>query len=690
MPLPQFSPGAASTAFYGFAVVSGRVVVATETSSGELQLYATDGSPAKPTQLTRFSGSQELSIAPGLMRISDRRAAFEVDAGGKKELWSTNGTPKGTRRVAEVTLPFASGPFRNSLASGGWLYFSGYRKTEGTEPWRTDGITAALLRDTCKGACSGSPVAFAESAGEIYFQTSTPAHQPAYWRTRQGGSRIGAVLRPGGLGFPAGHLLSPIGDVLLVSHSTLHQGLEPWAWRATGAFEPLGNLHPMTSPADSNPRDFQPFDDRVVFVASDATLGDGFWVSDRTAEGTKRLEARGSTEFTNIAASAATERGIFLVAGGYLLSPRFPRRPFFGGLWFWDGASPYVERLTPSGTSVLEDVIAAGDRVFFSADGALWMSDGTVAGTQKLSDADRNKIISLAVAVGTDVYFFTLSALWKTDGTPAGTVPVLDLQGMTILRGKGASLGERVFFLARRNTGPNCQNLEVWSWGEANSNEAIVLESQDCLAYLEASLSKLGSNRLLVAAHSVSPTLQRPETRLWITDGTANGTQLVARTGAADPQFVPSHEFLQSLSALSNWRVESQSVASAGNRWFFMGPGDLSSWRLALWSSDGSAAGSRSHANLLPQGYRSADSTPISTLPLPGGSPWAVAGRIVFQVAEDLGSRRYLLETQGTAATTYLHGGTDGAGINVAGGRLFFSRRDDERGAELWVLEDGR
>src|SRR5262249_17277711 len=58
----------------------------------------------------------------------------------------------------------------------------------------------------------------------------------------------------------------------------------------------------------------------------------------------------------------------------------------------------------------------------FSNDPALWVSDGTAAGTQKLADGAAE-----LASDGVTAYFSKFSpnyALWKGDGTSAGTLPL--------------------------------------------------------------------------------------------------------------------------------------------------------------------------------------------------------------------------------------------------------------------------
>jgi ELWxxDGT repeat protein len=96
-------------------------------------------------------------------------------------------------------------------------------------------------------------------------------------------------------------------------------------------------------------------------------------------------------------------------------------------LWSTDGTAEGTELIRDlhpgkTGTS-FGSLHAAGDRLYFIADGRLWTSDGSFAGSLRL-DTDE-AVVDVAV-FQEKVYFVTQHALWTTDGTQAGTLPIFD------------------------------------------------------------------------------------------------------------------------------------------------------------------------------------------------------------------------------------------------------------------------
>src|SRR5207247_1356122 len=81
----------------------------------------------------------------------------------------------------------------------------------------------------------------------------------------------------------------------------------------------------------------------------------------------------------------------------------------------------------PSGsnpTDLTPVTTTAGLRLFFVADGGLWVSDGTATGTVRIAqDKDGDAIASPSglTAVGDQLFFQASGRLWVTDGTQAGT-----------------------------------------------------------------------------------------------------------------------------------------------------------------------------------------------------------------------------------------------------------------------------
>src|SRR5690606_1685654 len=114
-------------------------------------------------------------------------------------------------------------------------------------------------------------------------------------------------------------------------------------------------------------------------------------------------------------------------------------------LWVTDGTSTGTALLSDivPGTNhpAIRDLVAVGDRVFFTADDGLhgrepWVSDGTALGTRLVTDLRPGRTGSNPVeltAVGTRHVFYRADdgvhgdELWRSDGTAAGTVRVSDI-----------------------------------------------------------------------------------------------------------------------------------------------------------------------------------------------------------------------------------------------------------------------
>ncbi|ACN17838.1 conserved hypothetical protein [Desulforapulum autotrophicum HRM2] len=167
------------------------------------------------------------------------------------------------------------------------------------------------------------------------------------------------------------------------------------------------------------------------WMDSDGTL---LWTSDGTAAGTKivkdmvagtRLDQISSRLFTldnQIFYSAATNNG-----------------DNDNALWKSDGTEGGTDKLldiygwSPFGDGgEITDMVPMGSHLYFQGtdqnyNDSLWISDGTSAGTQKLKTifADGCDIRNLTAV--NDTLFFdthTLKELWKSDGTEAGTVKI--------------------------------------------------------------------------------------------------------------------------------------------------------------------------------------------------------------------------------------------------------------------------
>jgi uncharacterized protein (TIGR03118 family) len=263
----------------------------------------------------------------------------------------------------------------------------------------------------------------------------------------------------------------------------------------------------------------------------------------------------------------------------------------------------FPDNITPFGQSVLFSF--ADDRA-----NGLWLSNGTSAGTALLN---KSVLASDLTVVGSKVFFAGDDSkngkeLWVTDGTSAGTHLVTDLYPGTTTVYVNGDPGSRY----RRVTLVNSS--------------------------FPSSLTNINGTLYFTANDGIHGT------ELWKSDGTANGTQLVA-----DIVPGPNGSFPTGL--------------TAGNGEIIFAVGS------AVWKSDGTAAGTR----MIKQFDTSFVPAPFTN----------VNGTLYFPAVDGTGLG--LWKTDGTAAGTVLVkplvGATDLTNVN---GTLYFAGSDGTGLVELW------
>jgi ELWxxDGT repeat protein len=250
------------------------------------QLFLSDGTPAGTRQLSEVRSTREpLYFAPF---AQVRGAAYFLVSGlqyQSAELWVTDGTAPGTRRVgADLVSPTHLFAFRGSLylfatldaqsstqrglfrwepsadrplllqpvdpgsqsffafppedpeytPAGDLLFFIG-RDERGTALWRTDG-TAGGTR-ALQGTADGDPAdasGIRAAGGRVFFTAHEEIHGYEPWESdgRPAGTRRVADIRPGFLSSRAGYLPSGLavaaGHLLFAADDGV-TGMEPWA-----------------------------------------------------------------------------------------------------------------------------------------------------------------------------------------------------------------------------------------------------------------------------------------------------------------------------------------------------------------------------------------------------------------------------------------------------------------------------
>ncbi len=451
----------------------------------------------------------------------------------------------------------------------------------------------------------------------------------------------------------------------------------------------------------------------TFFVATTETNGTELWITNGTDAGTTLLKDLAPGDLSPDFISE------FVTAGGKIYFSVYTAAGM--ALWSSDGTAAGTIELHNFGvdtynlfTSVVGDkVVVFPNTGFNAAAGAqtrdVWVSDGTVAGTQLLADIDASILqtgdTTPIFSIGDKIAFRGYSAeagweLWATDGTAAGTGLVADSvpgtgNGLMPASGgfvDGASVGGQAYYIGA--------DLEAWVSDGTAAGTYQLADIDPTGGSFAASWVQFGSNVLFTANDGVHGR------ELWITDGTTAGTQMVVDINpdgsgiSSAITVLGSHAFFFGIDPVEGyqaWATDGTAqgtvrlstgaspyldfIGALGDRMIY-GAADTNG-DMGIWISDGTLAGT----SLLKEfGGLSASYFPS----------FVVGNELVF-VAEDATNGSELWRTDGTAAGTQLiseiNPGPDGAfnsnsiqGI-VEGTTLLFQAYDELNGFELRAYE---
>lgn len=391
-----------------------------------------------------------------------------------------------------------------------------------------------------------------------------------------------------------------------------------------------------------------------------------------------------------------------------------------------------------SSGSFPEDLVAAGNLLFFTTDTGLWRSDGTGSGTFEPGDPNvLNGSFSSLTNFNGQLFFIHNSGaenyeLWQSDGTEAGTALVTDIATSPpgLFPGNLTVMGDTLFFGVSDLSG---NNGALWkSDGTASGTTQVATLSGD-----PADTVAVG-NRIFLRVRNTTASPQVEE--LWTSDGTSAGTikladfDIISNLTAFNGQlfFEGDFELWRSDGTVSGTNLVQAGVSFwgsevIGNVFFFAHDNDL-------WKSDGTTLGTvqvKDFADQIPIGnglalerltnvngtlffvFQRSNETPIEyelwrsdgteagttlvkTFQAVDGffaAPTVLTNvnGVLFFGAGEAATGRELWRSDGTTGGTVLAADIDpGADssvplkLTVVGDTLFFSAGNDEFGNELW------
>ncbi len=635
---------------------------ATEQVGNVLQtwLWATDGSIDGTRRVSPpFGNAHDLVVA------EDR--AFFYQESLDSMLWVADGTDGGTRLVEEIPGRIVG------------LHPLGERVVMdvnyGSELWVSDGTVDGTFMILDRQYSQGG-VRLATDE-RVFFQYTDQGQEPVIW-TSDGTVDGGVHLR--GFGQPEQMAATGVGRVFFLGEIGLARSL----WVTDGT--PSGT----TLMAEAWPANTPNFDDRIQLIAAESlvfftTQGDTaveLWSSDGTTSGTRRVLQLASPYAVLEVLGTIGDRLIFRNDNGSQGSMR---------IWSTDGTGTGTVLVAASQPgSAVGGLFAqtVGDRVLFDFTDEvdnieLWSTDGTPGGTGPVSESrdpsDGVKPDHLTPVSGALVFdtAAVADAPWRTDGTSEGTLRLLGLPQRSVVIG---SWRDVVFFHSRFTS-------EVWSMDLMSGALELVLSGPSFPDAVEVVALE---NSLMLAE-------QEAGLRLWSSDGTAEGTQLLldAPWSESGSQPLKADGGVAYLSArtIEGGGLWASDGTETGTRYFELGFRPVDLWmfegrvyfldeaRTTIWRSDGGIP------------------TPVLGHGVGGDQghigPLGTTRSALYFFTVGPNSQWLAFRSDGTPGGTAMVGSMPSPDngykvfghFNATENALFFPVEDDAHGTELWILD---
>jgi len=345
---------------------------------------------------------------------------FSADDGKTgRELWTSDGTSAGTKRVKDIRSGSRGSSPRSMTAVGKRVFFSAKDGSRGRELWVTDGTAAGTRRvkDIRPGAKGSSPRELTAVGGTLFFTADDGAHGRELWKSD--GTSAGTLLVTNinkasrwmdDVGAfdseTTGELTSFRGQLffapLLVQIGKWdgHVFSELWVSDGTEAgTKPFYGWDARSDDYDTIlwPGELTKVGSRLYFRA-DRDL----WRSDGSEAGTRSMGEVSPYELTNVGGTLFFRGNEWPLEDGHERSTR-------EGLWKSNGtkaSTVFVKAFPPTepwccqpGVTI-DQLTNVDGTLYFTLDEDLWRSDGTTDGTVRIADLPAGSITRELTSVG--------------------------------------------------------------------------------------------------------------------------------------------------------------------------------------------------------------------------------------------------------------------------------------------------
>lgn len=696
----DFTPGSdeAGRGFAGAASLGSRMVFLSGDHEYQLGLWATDGTPDG----TRLLADLCPPCEPALLGATGNVAFYKLSQGypdAQMQVWRTDGTQAGT-------FPVMIGPGNPALGSinGGLLFFVACSEAQGCEVWLSDGTVAGTrpAGDIVPGPAHGDIRQIAATGDKAFVISGSSlwaADRSGVRRLREA-SKIRSLSADRGRAF----FLAEVDGEFEV-------------WTSDGT---VAGTRTVTSFGPKNPFGRLPFarlvEDRFYFAARPGK-GNDLWSVGATRESLRRLTDF-NTPGANFQSVAKSGNRVLFVA-------QRPPGSYEPKLWVSTGDARSTAPLSgcPGGCPVAQSGLAPVGQGRFVFKGsnksgeALWVTDGTGAGTRLLKPTGRYHDLAQYLPLGDRVLFevtneYETGELWLSDGAPAGTFFLAPggpswshywgwggaLQaaraGRTILFSALPAEEDPLYEVLMTSDGSPGGLRELGRFEEGRSSfPQRLLALRDRLLVQTCAAMPEGSTQELRAVHGTESTvlLSRPQ------ESSCGGDPLAYRIAAQGDRAVFFVNVLTE--GIGLWGTDGTPAGTAvlipanptslavdavpfGDRfavWVFVQTG-TNQFGSQLWVSDGTPAGTS------------------KLLDLPAGTEvysfTGAGGKLYFFDVEPVGDNKFRMRpwvSDGTAAGTHpltaVNGITPDPSFTVADGRAFFRFIPEGGTTEIWSTD---
>lgn len=670
------------------ATLGSSVIFAGNDGTNGNEVWISDGTTAG-TVLLKDINAGSANSSPGKFITLGAKVLFTANDGTSgTELWATDGTAAGTAILKDISSGSgSSSPSTLIILDGTTAVFAASTTAEGTELWKTDGTTAGtqLVKDIRSGSSSSSPSDMTLLGSSLFFSASTAASGREPWisdGTTAGTVQLADLNSAATDGFYSGGTLAVVNSKVLFAGRNTTSGYELFSSDGTtGGTTILKDIE--SGSGHSFPRNFVKVGSRVVFSAESAATGREVYVSDGSSAGTSLVSElnSGTGDGTDLGNAATLLDGSKLIFTGSQISSSEQQ------LYSWDDSAltlltdlfPGAEDVNPpslstaTGAGIALDVPSPADS--FPGPGYL-LTDGSVTGTQVhpgvLSGYTESSAVIPMAELNSKLLFAASDGthgmeLWSTDGTDAGTTRLTDINpglGSSVIPMAGfAVLNGKLLFVAADAT----NGAELWATDGTSAGTALLkdINSGSSGAFSANTNSPrrfyvIGSNVVFSAKTAAAGY------ELWKSDGTAAGTSLISDIYPGTNSSLPE-----------GFLAGAVSSSSLGPTLFFVA--DDGSHGSELWATTTSVTGIT--ADLV---SGSAGSSPAYITPIPfAGGYFGVA----FRACTSSTGCEVFLSTGGAPSVIDAISGSTGSNPEsltfVSASRLFYVGAVSGTGSEL-------